>query len=86
MALPASQYSVLDAQRIERIDDSTFCCYVGQLKFFGIRVEPVLTVSVNVGPRGPTVKLLTTVVTTLPLRPYPLSPYLPSLHWMYASG
>ena len=63
MALPASQYSVLDAQRIERIDDNTFCCYVEGVKFFGIRVEPVLTVAVVVGPKGPTVKLLSTVVS-----------------------
>lgn len=62
MALPASQYSVLDAQKIERLDDTTFRCYVGQLRFFGIKVEPVLTVSVNVEPLGPTVKLLSTVV------------------------
>jgi hypothetical protein len=62
MALPASQYSVLDAQKIERLDDDSFRCYVGGLKFFGLRVEPVLTVSVFVGIKGPTVKLLSTVV------------------------
>ena len=28
MSLPASQYSVLDAERIERADDYTFRCYV----------------------------------------------------------
>lgn len=63
MALPASQYSVLDAQKIERLDDDTFRCYVGGLKFFGIKVEPVLTVSVIVGSKGPTVKLLSTTVS-----------------------
>jgi hypothetical protein len=31
MALPASQYSVLDARTIERISDTTFRCYVGQV-------------------------------------------------------
>lgn len=62
MALPASQYSVLDAQKIERLDDSTFRCYVGGINFFGIRVEPVLTVSVVVEKTGPTVKLLSTTV------------------------
>ncbi|KAK9846413.1 hypothetical protein WJX81_003330 [Elliptochloris bilobata] len=60
MALPASQYSVLDAQRIERLDDSTFRCYVGGLQLFSLVVEPVLTVSVVVSERGPTVKLLAT--------------------------
>ena len=65
MALPASQYSVLDAQRIERLDESTFRCYVGGLRLFSLVVEPVLTVSVVVGERGPTVKLLQTEVRTL---------------------
>eukprot|EP00879_Flechtneria_rotunda_P004510 GHRR01004765.1.p1 GENE.GHRR01004765.1~~GHRR01004765.1.p1 ORF type:complete len:260 (+),score=30.58 GHRR01004765.1:283-1062(+) len=58
MALPASQYSVLDARKIERIDDSTFRCYVGRLAFFGFSVEPVITVSVMVEDRGCTIKLL----------------------------
>lgn len=58
MALPASQYSVLDARKIERIDDSTFKCYVGRLAFFGFSVEPVITVSVVVEDRGCTIKLL----------------------------
>lgn len=67
MTLPASQYSVLDAKRIERIDDDTFRCYVGGLNFLSLRVEPVLTVSVTVGERGPTVQLLTTEASTRPL-------------------
>lgn len=62
MALPASQYSVLDAKKIERLDDNTFRCCVGGLHFFNFVVEPVLTVSVVVGERGPTVKLLETKV------------------------
>lgn len=62
MQLPASQYSVLDAQKIERIDDDTFICYVGGLNFLGFVVEPVLTVSVIVQERGPVVKLLKTQV------------------------
>lgn len=60
MTLPASQYSVLDAKRIERIDEDTFKCYVGGLHFLNFHVEPVLTVSVVVGNNGPTVKLLHT--------------------------
>jgi hypothetical protein len=64
MALPASQYSVLDAKRIERIDDDTFRCYVGGLKLFNFSVDPVLTVSVTVTERGPTVKLLSTKVSS----------------------
>lgn len=58
MALPASQYSVLDARKIERIDESTFRCYVGNLGFFGFSVEPVITVSVTVEEQGCTIKLL----------------------------
>ncbi|EFJ52778.1 hypothetical protein VOLCADRAFT_102752 [Volvox carteri f. nagariensis] len=58
MALPASQYSVLDARRIERVDDSTFRCYVGELRFFSWSVEPVITVSVTVEPGGCTIRLL----------------------------
>ena len=65
MALPASQYSVLDAERIERLDDNSFRCYVGGLRLFSLVVEPVLTVSVVVGERGPTVKLLETRVRSL---------------------
>lgn len=35
MSLPASQYSVLDARRIERIDDTSFKCYVGEASASG---------------------------------------------------
>lgn len=38
MTLPASQYSVLDAKRIERIDDATFRCYVGGISFLNFKV------------------------------------------------
>jgi hypothetical protein len=62
MVLPASQYSVLDAKRIERLDEDTFRCHVGGLKLFSLEVEPVLTVSVTVQERGPTVRLLSTKV------------------------
>lgn len=62
MRLPASQYSVLDAKKIERIDDDVFMCYVGGLNFLGFIVNPVLKVSVIVHNRGPVVKLLETKV------------------------
>lgn len=39
MELPASQYSVLDAKRIERIDDDTFRCYVGGINFLRFKVR-----------------------------------------------
>jgi hypothetical protein len=60
MTLPASQYSVLDAKRIERLDADTFRCHVGGLRFLRFQVEPVLTLSVIVGEAGPTVRLLST--------------------------
>ncbi|GAX79194.1 hypothetical protein CEUSTIGMA_g6634.t1 [Chlamydomonas eustigma] len=60
MSLPASQYSVLDARKIERINDEMFRCYVGELQMFSWSVEPVLTVSVTVEPEagGCTIRLL----------------------------
>lgn len=58
MALPASQYSVLDARKIERLSDDVFRCHVGRLAFLGFSVEPVLTVSVQTGARGCTIALL----------------------------
>ena len=63
MRLPASQYSVLDAQKVERLDEDTFRCHVGGLSFLGFTVKPVLTVSVIVKERGPIVKLLNTQVS-----------------------
>ncbi|XP_021897901.1 uncharacterized protein LOC110814662 [Carica papaya] len=58
MSLPASQYSVLDAERIERVDDNTFRCYVYRFKFFNFEVCPVLLVRVEEQPDGCCIKLL----------------------------
>ncbi|PKU74946.1 hypothetical protein MA16_Dca021185 [Dendrobium catenatum] len=58
MALPASQYSVLDAQRIERVDENTFRCYVYRIKFFTFEVCPVLVVRVEEEPYGCCIRLL----------------------------
>ncbi|KAJ8542276.1 hypothetical protein K7X08_017142 [Anisodus acutangulus] len=58
MSLPASQYSVLDAERIERVDDSTFRCYVYRFNFFAFEVCPVLMVRVEEQPDGCCIKLL----------------------------
>ncbi|GMP87966.1 hypothetical protein CsSME_00040127 [Camellia sinensis var. sinensis] len=52
MSLPASQYSVLDAGSIERVDNSTFRRYVYNFKFF------VLLVRVEEEPNGFCIKLL----------------------------
>ncbi|XP_010243183.1 PREDICTED: uncharacterized protein LOC104587326 [Nelumbo nucifera] len=58
MSLPASQYSVLDAERIERVDDNTFRCYVYRIKFFSFEVCPVLLVRVEEQPNGCCIRLL----------------------------
>ncbi|RXH93149.1 hypothetical protein DVH24_013725 [Malus domestica] len=58
MSLPASQYSVLDAERIERVDANTFRCYVYRFKFFAFEVCPVLLVKVEEQPNGCSIKLL----------------------------
>ena len=60
MALPVSQYSVLDARRIERLGENRFRCYVDGVRLFSFSVEPVVDVEVEVAPggRGPTVRLL----------------------------
>ncbi|CAH9055473.1 unnamed protein product [Cuscuta epithymum] len=58
MRLPASQYSVLDGKRIERVDDNTFRCYLYGIKFFGFEVSPVLLVRVEEKPDGCSINLL----------------------------
>ena len=60
MALPVSQYSVLDARRIERLGENRFRCFVDGVRLFSFSVEPVVDVEVDVAPdgRGPTVRLL----------------------------
>ncbi|CAJ2673416.1 uncharacterized protein LOC123901883 isoform X1 [Trifolium pratense] len=58
MSLPASQYSVLDAERIERVNEDTFRCYVYTIKFFTFEVCPVLLVKVEQQPNGCCIKLL----------------------------
>ncbi|XP_078446318.1 RAP release 2, galactose-binding-like domain protein, putative (DUF1997) [Wolffia australiana] len=58
MSLPASQYSVLDAERIERLDENTFRCFVYRIKFFSFEVCPVLTVRVEEEPGGCCIRLL----------------------------
>ena len=67
MALPASQYSVLDAKRVERLSDDTFKCFVGGLGFLGVRVEPVLTLQVKTAARGCSISLLSTELQGSPL-------------------
>ncbi|KAL9232523.1 hypothetical protein vseg_007628 [Gypsophila vaccaria] len=58
MKLPASQYSVLDAERIERVDDNTFRCFVYRFSFFSFEVCPVLLLRVSPHPLGTSIHLL----------------------------
>lgn len=50
MGLPASQYSVLSAEQIQRLSDTEFKCSLATLNFFGTKITPVLFVDVNVIP------------------------------------
>ena len=52
MSLPASQYSTLDGERVERVGDDTFVCTLGAFDFLGFRLQPVLTARVDVRPDG----------------------------------
>lgn len=65
MRLPASQYSVLDAERIERVNDDTFRCYVYRFRFFNFEICPVLLVKVEEQPDGCCIKLLSCKVSNL---------------------
>ncbi|KAJ7568410.1 hypothetical protein O6H91_01G031400 [Diphasiastrum complanatum] len=67
MTLPASQYSVLDAERIERVDNNTFRCYVHRFKFFAIEVCPVLLVRVEEQPDGCCIRLLSCTLEGSPI-------------------
>ena len=50
MALPASEYSVLSAEQVVRLNDKQFKCILGDLNFLGTIICPVLFVDVNVIP------------------------------------
>jgi hypothetical protein len=58
MALPASQYSVLDGTKVERLSTDTFRVYVPEFKFFSFEVQPVLTLQVQSLERGCLISML----------------------------
>lgn len=58
MALPASQYSVLDGSKVERLDEETFRVFVAAFKFFSFEVQPVLTLQVHAQDTGCTISML----------------------------
>jgi hypothetical protein len=41
MSLPASQYSTLDGEKVERIGDDVFKCTLGTLDFLGFEVRSI---------------------------------------------
>ncbi|CAI5995075.1 unnamed protein product [Closterium sp. NIES-64] len=67
MTLPASQYSVLDAERIERVDSSTFRCYAHRVQFFSVEICPVLLVRVDEEADGCTIRLLSATLDGSPI-------------------
>lgn len=67
MTLPASQYSVLDAERIERVDANTFRCYAQCLKFFTVEIRPVLLVRVEEEADGCTIRLISATLDGSPI-------------------
>ena len=67
MALPASQYSVLDGAKVERLSDDTFRVYVGVISFFNFEVEPVLTLMVKPTDNGCIIEMLACKLRGSPL-------------------
>lgn len=67
MALPASQYSVLDGAKVERLSDDTFRVFVGVLSFFNFEVEPVLTLMVQPNASGCCIEMLACKLKGSPL-------------------
>jgi len=52
MALPASQYSTLDGESVERVSDDTFKVELSELAFLGLKLRPKLTAKVRVREDG----------------------------------
>ena len=52
MALPASQYSTLDGERVERLGEDTFRVELSELSFLGFKLRPRLVARVRVREDG----------------------------------
>mmetsp|Transcript_7744 Transcript_7744/g.48049 ORF Transcript_7744/g.48049 Transcript_7744/m.48049 type:complete len:165 (-) Transcript_7744:57-551(-) len=52
MQLPVEQYSVLDAERIERVEGNIFKCYLSRIQMFQFVIEPILIVQVDTFDTG----------------------------------
>ncbi|KAL6007253.1 hypothetical protein ACLOJK_032749 [Asimina triloba] len=51
-------YSLMDAERVERVSEDTFRCYLSGLKVFTFEIVPVLLVKVEEEPDGCCIRLL----------------------------
>ncbi|CAM8963883.1 unnamed protein product [Rhodiola kirilowii] len=58
MSLPISYHSVLDGEKVEKIDDNTFRCHVYRFNVFTYQICPVLLVRVDQQPNGCCINLL----------------------------
>lgn len=58
MTLPVSQYSVLDAEKVERVSGDLFRVQTGALKFLRTTVTPVMMLTVKPHETGCEVTLL----------------------------
>lgn len=52
MALPASEYSTLDGESVERVSEDTFRVELSELSFLGFTLRPTLTARVRVREDG----------------------------------
>ena len=58
MTLPVSQYSVLDAEKVERLDENTFKVQTSTVSLFRIKMTPVMILTVTPHDSGCEVQLL----------------------------
>eukprot|EP00210_Caulerpa_lentillifera_P008012 g7651.t1 len=58
MTLPVSQYSVLDAEKVERISDEMFRVQIGAVSFLGTTLIPIMTLTVKPHDTGCEITLL----------------------------
>lgn len=58
MTLPVSQYSVLDADKVERLDEDTFRVQTSRVKFFGVEMTPIMTLTVKPHSTGCEITML----------------------------
>ena len=55
--MPASKYSVLDGETVERIDGDTFRVHLTPINFLNLALQPILTLNVSVNDLGADITL-----------------------------